>query len=193
MLKTMAAVSGILWLVACETYPADVVNAFMEATRDGDLATLARVSVVGWPGDRVLASDIQAWWVTRVAASEVEPFQLEEIQVKLNAARAARDARLQATGEAEDAELERIQSRVERLRIQVEREREEARKSVETWAPIDGFQGDVETRRAEIIVRSPSGDLPYALILKRYRLSRSSDASPSPSRWIVTAIESVGG
>jgi hypothetical protein len=191
--KVVLAMSGLLSLLACETVPSDVVNAFLEATRDGDLATLAMVSVVGWPGERSQASDIEAWWVTQVTTSRVEPFQLEERQRRLNAARAARDARLQETGEGEDTELQRIQSRVERLRVGVERERGEARKSVETWAPIDGFRGDIEIRQAEVIVRSPSGDRRYALTLKRYRLSRSPNESQTASRWIVTAIEFVEG
>ncbi len=191
--KVVLAMSGLLSIMACETAPSDVVNAFLGATRDGDLAALAMVSVVGWPGERPQASDIEAWWVTQVTTSQVEPFQLEERQRRLNAARAARDARLQETGEGEDTELQRIQSRVERLRVVVERERDEAGKSVETWAPIDGLQGDVEIRQVEVIVRSPTGDQRYALTLKRYRLSRSPNESRTPSRWIVTAIESVEG
>ena len=190
--KVVLAMSGLLSLLACETVPSDVVEAYLAATRDGDLATLAKVSVVGWPGERHQASDIEAWWVTQVTTSQVEPFQLEERQRRLNAARAARDARMKETGEGEDAELQRIQSRVERLRVVVERERDEASKSVETWAPIDGLQGDVEIRQVEVIVRSPTGDQRYALTLKRYRLSRSPNESQTASRWIVTAIEFVG-
>ncbi|MGH9460854.1 MAG: hypothetical protein ACRD1X_06525 [Vicinamibacteria bacterium] len=189
MLKTVLATIGLVSVLACEAAPSDVVNAFVEATRTGDLATLATVSVVGWPDQRVRASDILAWWITRITASEDQAFELDERQQRLNAARDARDARLLESGEGEDAELVRIQSRVERLRAEIEREREEARKSVETWAPIDEFQGGVETRRAEVIVRSPTGDYHYALTLKRYRLSRSAEASPFASRWIVTAIE----
>jgi hypothetical protein len=192
VLKTVLATIGLISVLACEEAPSDVANAFVEATRTGDLATLATVSVVGWPNERVRASDIRAWWVTRVIASEDEPFQLDEHQQRLNAARDARDAKVQESGESEDAELERIQSRVERLRVQIEREREEARKSVETWAPVDEFQGVVETRQAEVIVRSRSGDYRYTLTLKRYRLARAAAASPVASRWIVTAIEPVG-
>jgi hypothetical protein len=187
--KTLLAAVGLVSVLACEAAPSDSVNAFVEATRTGDLATLATVSVVGWPNQRVQPSDIEAWWITRITASEDEPFKLDERQQRLNAARDARDARLQESGEGEDAELSRIQSRVERLRAEIERVREEARKSVETWAPIDESQGGVETRRVEVIVRSPSGDYHYQLTLKRYRLARSADASPFASRWIVTAIE----
>ena len=189
MLKAVLATVGLVSVLACEAASSDVVNAFVEATRTGDLATLATVSVVGWPNARVPASDIQAWWITRITESEDKPFELDERQQRLNAARDARDARLQESGEGEDAELDRIQSRVERLRAEIEREREEARKSVQTWAPIDEFQGGVETRQVEVIVRSPSGDYHYRLALKRYRLARSADASPFASRWIVTAIE----
>jgi hypothetical protein len=192
VLKTVLGTIGLISALACEAAPSDVANAFVEATRTGDLATLATVSVVGWPNERVRASDIRAFWVTRVIASENEPFELDEHQQRLNAARDARDARLQEFGEGEDAELERIQSRVERLRVQIEREREEARKSVETWAPIDGLQGAVETTQVDVIVRSPSGDYRYTVTLKRYRLASSPDASPIASRWIVTAIEPVG-
>lgn len=191
--KVVLAMGCALSLLACEAAPWDVVDAFLGASRDGDLATLAMVSVVGWPGAKVKARDIEAWWVIQVTTSQVEPFQLEERQRRLNAARAARDARMKETDEGEDTELQRIQSRVERLRVRVERERGEARKSVETWAPIDGFRGDVEIRQVEVIVRSPSGDRRYALTLKRYRLSCSPNESQTASWWIVTAIESVDG
>ena len=191
--KIVVLIGGMLLHFGCESIPAEVADTFLGATQSGDLAALATVSVVGWPGGKDQASDIEAWWVLQVTPSQVEPFQLEEWQRRLNAARAARDARLQETTEDEDAELERIQSRVDRLRGVIEREREEARKSVETWSSIDGLEGDVEVREAEVIVRSPRGDRRYALTLKRYRLSRPPDVSRIPSRWIVTAIEPVEG
>lgn len=189
MPKTILATVGLVSVLACEAAPSDVANAFVEATQTGDLAALATVSVVGWPTGRVPPSEIQAWWITRITPSEDQPFQLEEHQQRLNGAREARDARLLVSSTSEDPELDRIQSRVERLREQIEREREEARKSVETWAPIDEFQGGVETRQVEVVVRSPSGDYHYNLTLKRYQLARSTDASPFNSRWIVTAIQ----
>lgn len=193
MLRGVAAMSGMLACLACDAAPSETVNAFLQATQAGDLGVLAKVSVVGWPGQpavRVEASDIEAWWITEVETSQVEPFQLDEWQERLNAARARRDEELREKGG--DAELARIQSRVDRLRLRVEREREQARKSVKTWTPIDGLQGDVEVRRVELVVRSPSGDHHCALTLKRYRLSNSSEQRPAiPSRWIVTAIEAI--
>ena len=189
--KLLAGVS--LLAAACSETPSDVVNAYMEATQTGDLATLATVSMVGWPGDRVKASEIEAWWVNRLMPGEDEPFQLAEHQRRLNAAREARDARERETTAGADAELDRIQARVERLRAQVELEREEARKSVETWSTVDDFSGVVEATEAEVIIRAPSGDYHYALRLKRYRLAPATDAPPSASHWIVTAIEPVDG
>lgn len=193
MLKDLGLVCGFLGLLGCGAAPSDTVHAFLEATRDADLATLARVSTVGWPGEQVQPSDMLAWWVNRVSDSERSPFELEERQQRLTNARERRDARLRETGDEEDAELQRIQSRVERLRDELEREREEARKSVETWTAVDGFQGDVETCQVDVIVRSPSGDYYYDLTLKRYALSREPGSGPVPSRWIVTVIEATEG
>ena len=179
MKKILVACGSLL--LCCRSPQPDSVEVFLTATKNRDLATLARVSVVGLPGE------VLAWQVLQTTTSQVETFPVENIQRRLNAARAARDAQLKVTGAVED--VERIQFRVERLRGELEREREAARKSVATWSPIDEFDGEVDVRDVTVKVRSRDGERTYSLTLKRYRLVHSENGARPPSRWIVTAVQ----
>jgi hypothetical protein len=159
----------------------DVVDEFLTATKNRDLATLAKVSIVGFPGE------VQSWRIARVTAPREELFDLTEAQRKLNNARAARDAKME---QGNEVELGRIQSRVDRLRREVEQQREAARKSLETWSPIDEFEGEIDVSEVEVSVRSPNGsEQTFSLTVKRYRLIHSPDTTRPMARWVVTEIQ----
>ena len=65
--RTTVIACGLFLGLSCQTPEPDVVDVFLGATKEDDLATLASVSVVGFPGE------IESWRVSRVAASQVEP------------------------------------------------------------------------------------------------------------------------
>jgi hypothetical protein len=162
-------------LPACDRSETDVVDEYLTATRDRDLATLARTSVVGFP------SEVSSWHVHEVTAREKEPFRLKELQDGLDQARQSRDAQL-------GDEPGEIQS----LRHEVEQEREAARKSLETWSPIDDFDGEVDVAVVLVTVESDEGEGLYYLTLKRYNLIHREDGSEPSARWIVTAVQEYG-
>ncbi len=178
--KGWALVAAVM-LTACGRSQQDVVNDFVAATKNQDLATLARVSIVPLP------YEIASWRITRTATLREELFDLEKLQRKLSQARAARDA---ALAENNEAERLRIQSRVERFRYELEEQREAARKSVRTWSPIDQLQGVVEVAELEVNLQSPQGDeRAFSLTMKRYSLGNPQTGVRPSAEWIVTGIE----
>lgn len=167
-------------VLACGRSQQDVVNEFVSASKNQDLATLAKVSIVPLP------FEIASWRITRTATPREEPFNLEEIQRKLSQARAARDAALAANDETERL---RIQTRVDRLRAELGEQREAARKSLRTWSPIDEFEGTVEVSEVEVEIRSPRGDDgAFFLTMKRFSLENSQTGARPPAEWILTRI-----
>ena len=185
MPKFWPVVAGVglmgLMLSACGRSRQDVVHEFVSATKNQDLATLAKVSIVPLP------FEIASWRITRAATPREEPFDLEEMQRKLSQARAARDA---AVAENNEAERLRIQSRIDRLRRGLEEQREAARKSLRTWSPIDQLQGVVEVAEVEVNLHSPQGDeRTFSLTMKRYSLGNPQTGTRPPAEWIVTGIE----
>ena len=168
-------------LTACGRSQRDVVNEFVSATKEKDLATLAKVSIVP------LSFEIASWRITRTTMPREEPFDFQAVQQRLSQARAARDAALAVDDETERL---RIQSRVDRLRVQLEKQREAARKSLRTWSSIDGLVGAVEVSEIELSLRSPEGLVQaYALTLKRYSLAHPETGSRPAADWVVTAIQ----
>ena len=168
-------------LAACGRSQRDVVNEFVSASKDRDLATLAKVSMVPLP------FEIASWRITRTATPREESFDLEESQRKLSQARAARDV---AEADSNEAERLRLQSRIERLRRDLEEQREAARKSLHTWSSIDQLRGVVEVAEVEVNLQSPQGDeSTFSLTMKRYSLGNPQSGTRPPAEWIVTEVE----
>ena len=115
-LTSLTGLTGLvaLMLSACGRSQQDVVHEFVSATKNQDLATLAKVSIVPLP------YEIASWRITRTATLREKLFDLEKLQRKLSQARAARDA---AVAENNEAERLRIQSRIDRLRRGLEEQR----------------------------------------------------------------------
>ena len=178
--KGWALVAAVM-LTACGRSQQNVANDFVAATKNQDLATLAKVSIVPLP------LEIASWRITRTATRREELFDLEKLQRKLSQARAARDA---AVAENNEAERLRIQSRIDRLRRSLEEQREAARKSVRTWSPIDQLQGVVEVAEVEVNLQSPQGnERTFSLTMKRHSLGNPQTGAWPRAEWIVTGIE----
>ncbi len=178
--KGWALVAAVM-LTACGRSQQDVANDFVAATKNQDLATLAKVSIVPLP------YEIASWRITRTTTLREELFDIEKLQRKVSQARAARGA---AVAENNEAERLRIQSRVDRLRRSLEERREAARKSVRTWSPIDQLQGVVEVAEVEVNLQSPQGDeRAFSLTMKRYSLGNPQTGAWSRAEWIVTGIK----
>ncbi len=181
--KVWAVVAAVM-LAACGRSQRDVAHEFVSASKNQDLATLAKVSIVPLPFE---PSEIASWRITGSSTPREETFDLEGIQRKLSQARAARDAALAANDEAERL---RIQSRVDRLRAELEEQREAARKSLRTWSPIDELVGAVEVGEVEVSLRPPEGiERSFSLTLKRYLLAHPQTGVRPAADWIVTAID----
>ncbi len=175
-------VAGIVLMVlACGRSQQDVANEFVSATKNRDLVTLAKISIVPLP------FEVASWRITRTTTPREEPFDREEIQRKLNQARAARNA---ALAENNEAERLRIQFRIDRLRRELEEQREAARKSLRTWSPIDALEGRVEVVEVEVNVQSKQSDeRTFSLTMKKYSLENPQTGTRPPAEWIVTEIE----
>lgn len=171
-------------LVACGGSQQDVANEFVSATKNRDLATLAEVSTVPLPFE---PSEIASWRIKGTSTPREEPFDLEGLQRKLSQARAARDVALAANDEAERL---RIQSRVDRLRTELDAQREVARKSLRTWSSIDDFAGRIEIAEVEVSLRAPDGNERFfSLTLEKYSLAHRQSGTRSSAKWIVTRVE----
>ena len=170
----------VLMVLACGRSQQDVANEFLNATMNQDLATLAEVSIVPLP------FEIASWRITGSTLPRKEPFAHKEVRRKLSQARAARDAALAANDETKRL---RIQTRVDRLRAELDEQREAARKSLRTWSPIDEFEGMVEVSEVEVEIRSPRGDDgSFFLTMKRFSLENSQTGARPPAEWILTKI-----
>jgi hypothetical protein len=177
-LRALKLTSGILVLslVACAEPEAQVIDHFLKATKDADLAALADTSMVPFP------LEPQAWKVLRVSESRRGPFLISELSKAFQKSREERNRidgearRFREANEEElvratvheqsgsNAPLEPAQAKLiaewdehrrkarearqvmAEARNRLELERDGARKSVSTWKLVDELDGDEEVK-----------------------------------------------
>jgi hypothetical protein len=84
-------------------------------------------------------------------------------------------------------------SRLDSVRQKVELERKGARKSMNTWTPVDEFDGNVTVRDVLVSVDAGDGEtIDYLLTLKKYTLEHKKEKKRPEARWILTEIQERG-
>jgi hypothetical protein len=206
-------------ILGCTGPEEKLINRFLEASREKDLATLSETSMVSFPGA------IQSWRIEGTIEERQEAFLLNDLQKQLDKARRIRVGHHQAlrqfrrehkgalddlrsklsedpnfAAKGEDPELfstwqemenadREAKSKLDSARNAVELEREGARKSLNTWTPIDEFDGDVLVRDVLVSVDPGAGQpIAYVFTLKQYTLEHQEDHTRPEAGWILMGI-----
>jgi hypothetical protein len=93
----------------------------------------------------------------------------------------------------ENADQE-AKSNLDSARSAVELEREGARKSLNTWTPIDEFDGNVLVRDVLVWVDPGAGQpIAYVFTLKQYTLEHQEDHTRPDAAWILMGVQEQEG
>ncbi len=210
-------------ILGCAGPEEKLVSRFFTATQEKDLATLAETSVVGFPGAvhswnvEGLAEESQEALLINSLQKELDRARRARVLHHRALRRFRREhkntlAQFRSqmkdqpdfTAPAEDEELfstwqemekadRGSKSRLDSLRQKVELEREGARKSLNTWTPIDEFDGNVTVRDLWVSVDKGDGEmLDYLLTLKKYTLEHKKEKTRPEARWILIEIQERG-
>jgi hypothetical protein len=197
-----------LSLVACAGPEVQVVDRFLKATKDGDLAVLAHTSMVPFP------LEPQAWKILRVSESRRGPFLVSELSTTFQKSREERnriDGEARRFREANEEELVRAtvheqsgsnaplkpahaeliteweeyrrkaretREAMAEARNQLELERGGARKSASTWKLVDELDGEEEVK--EVIVSVDVGERQEKRFVFTLKMYHLSDTEDGP-------------
>ncbi len=220
--RDLVVFSALICLLACAGgEEKQILSRFFTACGSGDNATVASVSLVGFP------TKCESWEVVRVDEETTEPFRMPDLRRKLAEAKQERDiqyekgkyflednygdideiqiqleknpdyefkgklAEIRAEWDKVVQERKDLERKVQVLNRELGKELKVAQMSLMRDMDVQKLNGEVLAKDVLVNIESESGKNAYTFTLQKYDLIDSASGRSIPSRWIIVAIGEV--
>ena len=219
--RTVVVVTTAYVSFGCASAEEELINRYFAANQRGDNETVAALSMVAFPGEveswnvlsvgeaerRPYAVPALREAVEAAEDARDEQFKvfgefrqehyetLREMSARLrenpDATFSGQRAELKVEWDAYREERRDVVASLRDREIELENEIRRVTKSLQRESTPEYLTGEMETKRAQVRVTTPSGDQQVQVELTRYELTNQFDALV-PARWIITEVSQAG-